>query len=1327
LPISANGDFEFDTAVPDGSDYAVTVKTQPSNSDQVCSVNKGNSTVNGAEVSNIIVICSVDSYTVGGTVSGYEGNGLVLQNNGSDDLIINANGNFAFGNTVADGSDYVVTVKTQPSNPNQICTVDNGSGTINGADISNVTITCLTITYAIGGTISGLAGSGLVLQNNGGDDLPVSENGDFTFAATLINGSDYVVTVKTQPSDPDQICTVGNGAGTVSDAAITTITVTCETTYTIGVTIGGLAGSGLVLQNNGGDDLLVSDNVDFTFEMPLTDGSDYAVTVQTQPSEPNQICTVSNGAGTVNGAMVTNITVTCEAGYTIGGTVSGLAGSGLVLQNNRGDDLPISDDGDFIFVTALTDGSDYAVTVKTQPDDPNQICTVSNGAGAVSSATATNITVICIATESHQIKVTVTGLVDGDELVLQNNGGDDLPISANGDFDFAIPVPNVSGYSVTVLTPPESATQRCIVENGEGFVDGEDVNVTVHCQWLLFIRANNESIGNIGEELFATNGTEAGTSLVKNINPNTNSNPHNLVVAGGVAYFVATDSVTGNELWKTDGTETKLVKDIRLGSEGSFPSELTTVGDTLYFSADDGASGRRLWKSDGTEAGTVSEGYAAPSNPTAIGDTLYYVDNSGSSLWKKDGTTGDTEVVIRVLRGNELRELTAVGDMLYFTVYDGEASVWGLWKSDGTAAGTVKVKSIPTGLSNVIPSRHLTAVGDLLYFIAYVDKTNDWNLWKSDGSADGTVVVKNIRTGVSGATPPRHLTAVGNTLYFSAYAEYGRELWKSDGAGTAPIKDIQFRENGASFDHLTAVGNTLYFSVDDGTHGNELWKSDGTGAVMVKDIHSGVSSAFPNTFTVVGDTLYFSASNGSNGRELWKSDGTEAGTTLVKDIHSGEGDSVPDNFGVINGLVYFAAYDGINGRELWRSDGTDNGTYLLADIGKIENGSVPEQMLTIGGTSYFTAKDGTNRNRALWRSDGTTDGTVLVKNIDIAASPLITIGNTFYFNADDGMTGYELWKSDGTEVGTVRVKDIWPGSASASLRNLVTMDNTLYFIADDGDLGDELWKSDGTEAGTVQVRDIRSGALGASPSELTVVGSMLYFSAGDDISRVLWKSDGTEAGTVLVKNILSGSSSPEGLTAVGNMLYFTVYDNRIGRELWKSDGTEAGTVLVKNIWSGSSSPDDLTAVGNTLYYTADDNGRELWKSDGTEAGTVLVKDIRPGSNDSFPDDLTAVGNTLYFTADDGDNGRELWKSDGTEDGTVLVRDINLVKGDSANPDHLMAVGKMLYFSADNGASGRELWKSDGTEAGTEMLNLNPGFEKGSDPVPLSVLVPSNMN
>ena len=311
-------------------------------------------------------------YTIGGTVTGLTAgsNGVVLQDNAADNLTITANGTFTFATAIASGKPYNVSVFTPPSTPPQTCTVANGAGNA-VSNVNAVQITCSSGTVSIGGTVVGLLGINLVLQDNGGDNLTNLVSGPFTFKTALPIGTAYKVTVASQPTSPTQTCTVTNGSGT-ANANVGNIQITCSTgTLSVGGTVSGLsaAGSGIVLQDNGGDTLSLKTNGTFTFPTLLSSGATYTVTILTQPSGPNQTCKVTNGTGTIL-ANVTNIQIVCPAIFhTIGGTVVGLVGtnSGLVLQNNLGDNLSISSNGTFTFNTPIADGSTYDVTTLVSP------------------------------------------------------------------------------------------------------------------------------------------------------------------------------------------------------------------------------------------------------------------------------------------------------------------------------------------------------------------------------------------------------------------------------------------------------------------------------------------------------------------------------------------------------------------------------------------------------------------------------------------------------------------------------------------------------------------------------------------------------------------------------------------------------------------------------------------------------------------------------------------------------------------------------------------------------------------------------------------------
>ncbi len=413
--------------------------------------------------------------------------------------------------------------------------------------------------------------------------------------------------------------------------------------------------------------------------------------------------------------------------------------------------------------------------------------------------------------------------------------------------------------------------------------------------------------------------------------------------------------------------------------------------------------------------------------------------------------------------------------MAFFNAIEGSTGNE-LWKSDGTAAGTVLVKDIASGVGNSFPSS-LTNVNGTLFFSAN-DGTTGRELWKSDSTTIGTIRVKDILTGPLGSNP-RNLVNVNGTLFFGAN---GDEIWKSDGtaAGTVRVKDINTSSSTSAFGYgdFTNISGTLFFSANDGTSGLELWKSDGTenGTVRVKDIHPSGSGLLPflTTFTNVNGTLFFRADDGTSGVELWKSDGTDAGTVRVKDIRPGSESSqlIPDMEN-LNGTLYFSADDGANGVELWKSDGTETGTARVKDIRPgIESSLRIPDLTNVNGTLFFRADDGTT-GLELWKSDGTTVGTVLVSDLTLGTGTGFNTGNntdrftnvngTLYFRHTEISTGRELWKSDGTSAGTTLVADLRPGSDASGFgyssmpEGLTNVNGTLFFRATDDGTTFSVW------------------------------------------------------------------------------------------------------------------------------------------------------------------------------------------------------------------------------------------------------------------------------
>jgi ELWxxDGT repeat protein len=706
----------------------------------------------------------------------------------------------------------------------------------------------------------------------------------------------------------------------------------------------------------------------------------------------------------------------------------------------------------------------------------------------------------------------------------------------------------------------------------------------------------------LGRELWRTDGTAAGTWLVKDIQPGSGSSLLNefeafpgsqtFAVAGGRLFFNADDGTTGAELWVSDGTAdgTSLVEDVFPGSESSFPFSVAALGAQVLFRADDGSNGAELWVSGGTAANT--------------------------SLVKDVRTGG----------GSFPSELTAAGSWIYFKADDGVHG-YELWRTDGTEASTALVKEIDPDANGFFSFFGLAALGSSVVFFAD-DGAAGVEPWRSDGTEAGTIPLGDLNAGTGSSSTPllgdRRRTIAGLWYFRGFDAEGDAEIYVSDGtpAGTHQLAEINDQ---ASAFHVEFTGMLF-------------------GANPLADL---------------GGTLLFQAEDGVSGHELWKTDGTAAGTQQVADVFPGPAGSLPFEITPLGGNVLFSAAGGISeGRELWISDGSGPGTSLLKDLEPTDStsGGWPWWLTRAGGKVYFTSDAASGQ---LWQSDGTPAGTALVRETAptaTAVTELTPLGSVLYYSGS-GPNGTELWKTDGTAAGTVQAADIAPGPASSSPDRLTRLGSSfVYFSDDDGSSGRELWATDGIF--TVQIADIAPGpGSGIAPTVDDQAGRFdhwaatsrkLFFPAGRaSTGEELWASD-PHGSTALLRDIFPGPRSSEirWLTVLGDQVVFVADDGTHGREPWVSDGTFSGTRMLADLvpGEGSSLPEQLHVVGQNLIFSAytPDHGREPWITDGDGIDIHRLADLAPGPLPSSPVGFTLSGLSLYFAATDAAAGFELY-------------------------------------------------------------------------------------
>ncbi len=721
-----------------------------------------------------------------------------------------------------------------------------------------------------------------------------------------------------------------------------------------------------------------------------------------------------------------------------------------------------------------------------------------------------------------------------------------------------------------------------------------------------------------------------------------------------LSYFAVSDPTSSVEqLWLTDGTVagTHMVQAFDQFSI----TQLAMVGRRVFFAVNDGTHGNELWTSDGTTAGTM----------------LVEDINPGPS----DSISGFIPGIF-----------TAANGTLFFPATDGTHGTE-LWKSDGTVAGTAMVKDVNPGAGDGfgLGFGFITDVNGTVYF-AGNDGSHGFELWKSDGTAAGTVMVKDINPAGDAVQGP--MINVNGTLFFSADdGTHGFELWKSDGtaAGTVMVKDINPTGDSVVGTNFVNFNGTLFFSANDGTHGVELWKSDGTvgGTVMVADINSGLGDSAPQNFAVMNGELFFSADDGAHGAELWESDGSPAGTMMVKDINLGVNSSQIQGLINVNGTLFFNATDGIHGSELWKSDGTAAGTVMVADINGGSNDSNPQQLTNANGMlEFFATKD--SKQYSLFRSDGTAAGTIeIASNVDQLV-PIGVVAQAAVVNDMNGDFRSDiLWRNaNGALAGWLMNGGTITSGNFVTANGAVVAPGPSWSVAGISDFNgdgsaDVLWRNsaDGTLADwTMNGSVISSGAALTSGGVAATLDASWSVAGtgdfdGDSRADILWRNTSGEVGewqmngsTVLSSGDVTFNGTavkPDATWSVAGIGDFNgdnrkdiLWRNNSGEiSAWMMNGTAITSASDLTFGGSAVKPDAGWSVAGVGDFNHDGNSDLLWRNSNGSLnewlmnGTTITSSAAVTFNGSAvtPDASWHVVEIGDFNGDS--NSDILWRND----------------------------------------------------------------------------------
>ncbi len=367
LELSADGAFSFSEGLPSRAIYDVSLASSPEAQD--CRVMNGRGIIGEDDVHTVYVVCSTRAYTLGGEVSGLSG--VLGLANGDELLLVGREGPFSFPRPIADLSSYDVVVASQPRG--EVCSVTGGTGIIMGADALGVAVSCVTLTFLLGGSASGVTEP--VLLHDGLESLELTSDGDFTFVTPLSYGTAYLIEVEAPAS---LACTLSGAAGVMDAADSFDVGLSCEPLFRVAGSVTGLSGS---LALAFGDELLeLSGDGPFAFTTRLLDGTAFEVSIAGQPA--SQACSLTGGSGAIGGSDAV-LAVSCVDAHGVHGSVTGLA-SGILALTLGQEVIELDGDGAFEFSALVAEGEPYLVEVGRHP--AGRLCEIDGAAGDMGEA-----------------------------------------------------------------------------------------------------------------------------------------------------------------------------------------------------------------------------------------------------------------------------------------------------------------------------------------------------------------------------------------------------------------------------------------------------------------------------------------------------------------------------------------------------------------------------------------------------------------------------------------------------------------------------------------------------------------------------------------------------------------------------------------------------------------------------------------------------------------------------------------------------------------------------------------------------------------------------